>query len=289
MCILFQDTYFEKTEILLEIWVVQFETPRQLQCHLTLHQGTAVLKSLPVRPKSNEVKQTWCVWAWHVIIRNVSNYPPKWWFLIGISSSRGSFSGSMLIFWGVCRKYVENMSKCRNAWEMTWDELILQECQHIQDGGRNMYHLKKIAGMFNLLSTLRLLWNQHEPTAPLPRLSFDHRDTGGSPLSSRGWAHQTEDNSLGQVSVKDRLRSLILKVSKIKTSSHNPNISQRLQKTTQTSWRKPMAFCIFQKPKVPMRRRARLVSSTMSIPRSVWASTLIIINLPVLNELHRIY
>lgn len=26
MCILFQDTYFEKTEILLEIWVVQFET-----------------------------------------------------------------------------------------------------------------------------------------------------------------------------------------------------------------------------------------------------------------------
>ena len=50
-----------------------------------------------------------------------------------------------------------------------------------------------------------------------------------------------------------------------------------------------MAFCIFQKPKVPMRRRARLVSSTMSIPQSVWASTLIIINLPVLNELHRIY
>ena len=113
-----------------------------------------------------------------------------------------------MLRWGspISSEMYQIMSKrSRNAlaWEMTWDELILQECHHIQDGGRNMYHLKKIAGMFNLLSTLRLLWNQHEPTAPLPRLSFDHRDTGGSPLSSRGWAHQTADNSLGQVSVKD--------------------------------------------------------------------------------------
>lgn len=106
--------------------------------------------------------------------------------------------------------------------DLRWVDLARMS-SHPRSWGGNMYHLKKIAGMFNLLSTLRLLWNQHEPTAPLPRLSFDHRDTGGSPLSSRGWAHQIEDNSLGQVSVKDRLQSLILKVSKIKTSSHNPN------------------------------------------------------------------
>ena len=59
--------------------------------------------------------------------------------------------------------YVENVSKVsRNAlaWEMSRDELIFQQYQHIQDGGWNMYHLKKIAGMFTLLCTPRLLWNQ---------------------------------------------------------------------------------------------------------------------------------
>lgn len=44
--------------------------------------------------------------------------------------------------------YVENMSKrSRNAlaWEMTWDELILQECHHIQDrGGGTCIILRKL-------------------------------------------------------------------------------------------------------------------------------------------------
>ena len=71
--------------------------------------GTYIVDPPVTRPRS------WR-WRWKRKIRNwrrwKSEYPPprkltagtwKWWFLIGISSSRGSFSGSMLVFRGVSR------------------------------------------------------------------------------------------------------------------------------------------------------------------------------------------
>ena len=56
----------------------------------------------------------------------------KWWFLIGISSSRGSFSGSMWVFRGVTKSRIgfgpsrsNNSSGRRSPFRFPWDDCML--------------------------------------------------------------------------------------------------------------------------------------------------------------------
>lgn len=75
---------FWKFRVQFETAVRVSKTPGQLQCHLTIHQGTVVLKSLPVRPRATR-------WGKHAALR-LACFHPKCIKL--------------------CRKYVEKKSRC---------------------------------------------------------------------------------------------------------------------------------------------------------------------------------